>query len=170
MLRLAAQRTKDSLRQSLERRYGPTGVGFIESFGSCIALGLLLGISLPQLGIALVSAEIYSSLAQIAATLLVAYSIEMAAVVRDYGRGGNRDAQSEWDRDNNVGLLVGFGTCGLVGVLTAMVCGQHGTTSTFLELLGGIALGGTLMIGALIVVLPLFWRERTKRVAPEPAS
>lgn len=65
------------------------------------------------------SADLCSSLAQIGATLLIAYAVQMSWVLENSRKRGAT-------RENWVGFTCGIGLCSVVGIGLALILSDHG--------------------------------------------
>jgi uncharacterized membrane protein YfcA len=79
-------------------------------------------------------------LAQIGATLLIAYAVQMSWVLQVSRR---RDS----DRENWVGLATGIGVCALIGILMALALADHHESLNWLE---AFAFGWVVVSNALL--------------------
>jgi threonine/homoserine/homoserine lactone efflux protein len=100
-----------------------TAVGFVAGGAVAIAAALV-GYSASFT----LSDEALSDIAQIGATLLVAYAIETSWLVKESRARGSK-------RENWLGFVVGLGVCGVAGIAIAIaLVGRH--SSSFLAALG----------------------------------
>jgi hypothetical protein len=89
-----------------------------------------------------------STLAQLGATLLVAFVIETGSLIRGLGRRGRNP-------ETLVGLLSGLGSCGLFGVAVAWSLSQHSGALQPLEEIGfAWSIGSIGLLGGLVAVMP----------------
>jgi hypothetical protein len=131
-----------------------TGFAMMLTIGLCVAPGLA---RITDLGL---SRDTYEAIAQVAATLLVAFSVEMAVGVRsvDADRAGEKG-------EGAVGYLVGVALGGVSAIVAAFACaersgGELGFSFAW-EMLSGVAIGGTFMLGVLVAAFPWFWWGRS---------
>lgn len=103
-----------------------------------------------------------SDIAQIGATLLVAYAIEMSWVVKESRTRGS-------EREGWVGFVTGIGLCSAAGIVLAVAfVGKTGPTS-FLEALGGVWMLFSLgFLGLLVAMLPYLLYELARAVHIDP--
>ena len=137
----------------LLRRLSPMGRGFIEpiAVNSGLAFLLIFAIS----GLFSNPVQVVDSLAQVGATLLVAYAVQMSWVLENSRKRGA-------DRENWVGFATGVGVCALFGIGIALALGGH---SGSLSLLEHLALGWSVvsigLLGAWIAMQPWAMYEWT---------
>lgn len=107
------------------------------------------------------SDEALSDIAQIGATLLVAYAIEMSWVVKESKvRGGKRE--------NWVGFVTGIGLCGAFGIALAVGFVGYTGPSTFWGSLGAVwMLASVGFLGLLVATLPYLLYELTHAIKVE---
>jgi hypothetical protein len=72
------------------------------------------------------SADLLRNIAQIGATLLVAYGVEISWFLKESRRRGA-------DRENWVGVSCGLGTCGLLGIGLALGLTAHDGSFTLIQ-------------------------------------
>jgi uncharacterized membrane protein YfcA len=106
-------------------------------------------------------ARVCEPLAQIGATLLVAYAVQVAwAIQHSRDRGP--------DRENWVGITTGLGVCALIGVLAALCLSVHEEPLNLLEGLGFawvvMSIG---LLGLWIAIQPWVMYEWTHRFNTE---
>lgn len=109
------------------------------------------------------SAELFGQLAQIGATLLVAYSVAIVAAEQQLRTKGSRDVHEDW-----LGFSVGAGVCGLLGIILAIGLSAH-RDAGYANLLDDIGLwwcvSSIAVLGLMIAILPLasyLWRTSTR--------
>lgn len=94
------------------------------------------------------SSEALSDIAQIGATLLVAYAVEMAWFVKESRTRGRK-------RENWVGFVAGIGFSSALGIMSAVALVSHRGPSTFLEAVGLVwTLFSVGFLGILVALLP----------------
>jgi len=103
-------------------------------------------------------------LAQIDATLLVAYAVQMSWVLKaSRKRGANRE--------NWVGLTTGIGFCALLGIIVALALAGHDESFNWLEAFAfGWVVVATLLLGSWIAFQPwamYFWTHQFNTEYPE---
>lgn len=110
------------------------------------------------------SAALFGRLAQIGATLLVAYSVAIVAAERQLRAKGPKDAHEDW-----LGFAGGTGACGLLGIALALGMEAH-REAGHANLLDDIGLWWCVssigVLGLTIAILPLAsysWRTSTRR-------
>ena len=104
------------------------------------------------------SDEALSDIAQIGATLLVAYAIEMSWVVKESPTRGSR-------REGWVGFVTGIGLCSAAGIALALAfIGKTGSTG-LLGALGGVWMLFSLgFLGLLVAMLPYLLYELARTI------
>jgi hypothetical protein len=106
---------------------------------------------------------VLSSLAEIGATLLIAYVIEISWLVR-----ASRTRRLE-ERESRLGALTGVGYAGLLGIGASLALSERATAHhwTWLDGLGfGFAVGSLAMLGLMVVMQPMLtheWMDDDKR-------
>jgi hypothetical protein len=130
-----------------------------------VAVTVGLGLSLWPIGAAVAekpSAELLRYMAGIGATLLIAYAIEMSAVVRtEYVRSSMRE--------NWIGFIVGIGVGGLMAVAVALGLAERAEVNHRLwvdQALFAFATGGLLMLGLIVTLLPALHYEWLRPAPP----
>jgi hypothetical protein len=106
------------------RGLSPMRRGFMEA-----AAGIFFSAALAGYGINQIfsdPARIAEPLAQIGATLLVAYTVQTAWIIQTSRKRGA-------DRENWVGVATGLGSCALIGVLIALALSPHEEALGLLE-------------------------------------
>ncbi|MGN6587678.1 MAG: hypothetical protein ACTHKT_09445 [Solirubrobacterales bacterium] len=94
------------------------------------------------------SSEALSDIAQIGATLLVAYAIEMSWFVKESKTRGRR-------RENWVGFVAGIGFCSALGILSAIALVTPRDPSNFLAVAGIVwTIFSIGFLGFLVALLP----------------
>jgi drug/metabolite transporter (DMT)-like permease len=94
------------------------------------------------------SSEALSDIAQIGATLLVAYAVEMAWFVKESRTRGRK-------RENWVGFVAGIGFSSALGIMSAVALVSHEGSSNFLEAVGLVwTLFSVGLLGLLVALLP----------------
>jgi hypothetical protein len=137
------------------RRGFVTGLVVISLLGLCLCWGLAILAAEP-------SAELLRYMAAIGATLLIAYAIEMSAVVRaDYVRSPLRES---W-----IGFVVGLGVCGLAAIVVSLALGERSEAHDWLWVDQGafaFATGALFMLGVLVTLLPSLHYEWLRPAPP----
>lgn len=135
------------------------GAAFLVLAGS---LALLPIVDVLDLG---PSPELLRALAQVGATLLIAYAVEVSWLLKvSSGRNGHR---AGW-----VGYATGVGACGLLGLTLALVLSEADTSSLGLGsqfLLAWVAFSLALL-GLLVALLPLLvyeWAHAARTEYPD---
>lgn len=99
------------------------------------------------------SAELFGQLAQIGATLLVAYSVAIVAAERRLRTKSSKGTHEDW-----LGFSVGAGICGFLGIVLAVGLGAH-RDAGHANVLDDIGLwwcvSSVSVLGLMIAVLPL---------------
>jgi hypothetical protein len=106
--------------------------------------------------------ELLNGLAQVGATLLVAYAVETSWFVKvSHARGG--------DRENWVGFAAALGVSGVLGIGSALALSGHGDGSrSWIEEFGfGWSVSSLGLLGLLVGLLPLFLYEWSHSVRNE---
>jgi hypothetical protein len=99
--------------------------------------------------------QVAGSLAQIGATLLVAYAVQMSWVLENSRKRGA-------DRENWVGFATGVGVCALGGIGIALaLSGHHGSLNPFEQLGFAWALVSIGVLGGWIAIQPWAMYEWT---------
>jgi hypothetical protein len=106
------------------------------------------------------SATLCGNLAQIGATLLVAYALEMSWVLKISRRRSR-------GRENWVGVVSGFGLCALAGIGVALGLEDHAGFGTFAQLAFSWSAASIGFLGALIAVIPVLVHEWTHTLTVE---
>jgi hypothetical protein len=93
--------------------------------------------------------SLFGDLAQVGATLLVAYAVEVSWILKISIRRGRNEAH--W-----VGITTGLGVCGVIGVAFALVLSAHGVAALSFaeELIFGWTAASLGMLGFLVALLP----------------
>jgi hypothetical protein len=129
------------------------GRGFIEpiAVNSGLAFLLIFAIS----GLFSNPVQVVDSLAQVGATLLVAYAVQMSWVLENSRKRGA-------DRENWVGFATGVGVCALFGIGIALALGGHSGSLSLLEHLAfGWSVVSIGLLGAWIAMQPWAMYEWT---------
>jgi hypothetical protein len=144
-------------------RLAPLRRGAISTVASIIAMTALFTASFGALIDAAPSAELFGQLAQIGATLLVAYSVAIVAAERQLRTKSSKDEHEDW-----LGFSVGAGACGLLGIILAVGLSAH-RDAGHANLLDDIGLWWCVssigVLGLTIAILPLAsysWRTSTR--------
>lgn len=90
--------------------------GFVEAIAVISFVAVIAGFGINQLFSD--PARVSEALAQIGATLLVAYVVQTGWVIQTSRKRGT-------DRENWVGMTTGVGSCALVGILIALCLSPH---------------------------------------------
>jgi hypothetical protein len=142
------------------RGLSPLRRGFVETFAVC-AFGTLLAFPFLVLVGLRVPAETFDASAQIGATLLVAYAVEISWWLKSSQLRGAK-------RENWVGFSAGIGTCGLTGVGVAVLLSIGAPDLNWIETLGTTwSLLTIILLGGLVATLPLLIYEWTHRIQAE---
>jgi hypothetical protein len=134
--------------------------GFVTGLAVIALLGLALWLPLAVLA-ERVSAELLRYMAAIGATLLIAYAIEMSAVVRvDYVRTPIRE--------NWIGFIVGIGFCGLMAIILSLALGERAVKHWLWadQAAFAFAAGALFMLGLLVTLLPSLHYEWLRPGSP----
>ena len=115
--------------------------GLLEAFSVTFAISLLTLVALNQLFPD--PAQVCAALAQISATLLVAYAVQMSWVLQNSRKRGS-------DRENWVGVTAGLGVCTVIGIGVALALSSHHEAFNWLE---GFGFAWVVMSSALLA----FW-------------
>jgi hypothetical protein len=107
------------------------------------------------------SAGLCSSLAQVGATLLIAYAVEVAGFVKALRR---RDGEQEkW-----LGFVTGIGACGLAGIGVALTLGERTGDLTMVQEIGfSWAIGAIGMLGVVVTSIPYLMYDWTHSLQAE---
>lgn len=104
------------------------------------------------------SENLLTSIAQVGATLLVAFGIEISTFLRESRKRGG-------DRENWVGTAAGTGSSGLVGICLALALAGAGGPLTLLErFLFSFSILSIAMLGVVVALLPLAMHEWTHAI------
>ncbi len=106
------------------------------------------------------SATLCGNLAQIGATLLVAYALEMSWVLKI----SRRRSQG---RETWVGVVSGFGLCALAGIAVALGLEDHVGFGTFAQLAFSWSAASIGFLGVLIAIIPVLVHEWTQTLTVE---
>jgi hypothetical protein len=98
--------------------------GFLESVAAVFIVAAVAGSGINQLFSD--PAGVSEPLAQIGATLLVAYTVQTGWVIQTSRKRGA-------DRENWVGMAAGIGCCALIGILLALCLSPHEESLDLLE-------------------------------------
>lgn len=98
------------------RRLSPMSRGLLEAFNATLAFAFLACLGLNTLFSD--APGVSAALAQIDATLLVAYAVQMSWVLQNSRKRGK-------DRENWVGVTAGLGTCSVIGIGLALALSSH---------------------------------------------
>jgi hypothetical protein len=143
----------------------PRGRGYWEAGFLISGLAILIWAVFQMLSVD-PSPELLRSLAEIGATLLIAYVIEVSWLVR-----ASRARRLE-ERESRLGALTGVGYAGLLGIgvslaLSGQVAAHHWV---WLDGIGfGFAVGSLAMLGITVVMQPMLtheWMDDDKRAQP----
>lgn len=124
----------------------PMQRGFFESVAVIFFVAAIAGYGINQLFSD--PAKVSEPLAQIGATLLVAYTVQTSWVIQTSRKRGA-------DRENWVGMAAGIGSCALVGILIALCLSPHGESLDLLESFGfAWAVTSVLLLGLWTALQP----------------
>jgi putative flippase GtrA len=127
--------------------------GFLEAFAVTFGIALLTAVALNQLFSN--PAQASAALAQISATLLVAYAVQMSWVLQNSRKRGS-------DRENWVGITTGLGVCAVTGIGVAIALSSHHEPLNWLEGFGfAWAVSSSALLGFWIAVQPWAMYEWT---------
>ena len=128
-----------------------------------IAFGLFLSVGLSSIA-EQPSAELLRYMAAIGSTLLIAYAIEFASLLRD-------PRPRSWKREVAVGAVVGIAGCGLAGIVLSLALGERAEVhhwSALDELLFGLASCSLFFLAWAVVLLPLdAYEQSVERSDPD---
>ncbi len=135
--------------------------------GSITGLALIVGLGLVLWPITAAlaerpSAEFLRYMAGIGATLLIAYAIEMSAVVRG-------DHVRTPVRENSIGGIVGIGVSGLMAIAASLALAERAEVGHWLwadRAVFAFATGALLMLGLVVTLLPAFHYEWLRPAPP----
>jgi MFS family permease len=112
------------------------------------------------------SAGLLRGLAEIGATLLIAYVLETSWIVR-----ASRARPLE-EREDRLGALLGIGAGALVGICLALALAERAAVHHWIwldELCFGLVIGPLLMVAFTVVMQPLIiheWMDEDEQTAP----
>lgn len=128
------------------RRLSPFARGILDAVATTFSCSLLSFFGLYQLFPE--PDRTSAALAQIGATLLVAYAVQMSWVLKVSRIRGS-------DRENWVGITTGVGACALSGILVSLALAGHHEPYNWLEAFAfGWAVIGTALLGIWIAFQP----------------
>lgn len=136
----------------------PIERGLKYAIGVTVALVVLMDLLLFLTGLEPPSADLQQALAQIGATLLIAYVVETAWIVQV------TKAQPKGDKEERLGVTMGFGAVALVGITASLLLAGHAEAGyrNWLDEIGfGFVIGPLLMIGTIVVLQPMLTYEWT---------
>jgi hypothetical protein len=137
----------------LLRRLSPMGRGFLAAVSGTLAPSAGLFVFLVSYVEPEIEPSIFGDLAQVGATLLVSYAIEISWLLKESGARSAR-------RENWVGFVAGVGCSGLAGIASALVlAGHHGRLTWIEEMAVAWSFLSLLMLGFLVASLPLLIYE-----------
>lgn len=117
-------------------------------------------------GFAYPTPELMREMAEIGAALLIAYAVEVAWMAE------RLRSESDAERRDWLGAVVGIGLCGLLGVLTALLVAEHRAAGhrNYLDSFGlwwsALALGSLGVFVALYPVIVTRWAQPKGESAP----
>jgi hypothetical protein len=135
------------------RELSPLRKGVIEAIA---VIGLCAVVSFPFFwAYAAAPGETFGDIAQIGATLLVAYAVETSWWLKTSRKRGAR-------RENWVGFVVGIGLGGFLGIASAVALSAHDGSLNWIEAFGlAWSAVSLLLLGLLVATLPLLIYEWT---------
>jgi hypothetical protein len=98
------------------------------------------------------SADLLQTMAQIGATLLIAYAVEMSWLLKTSQKRGP-------NRENWIGFVVGLGGCALIGIVISLGLAERSAVNHWIwldEWVFSLAVGSLTMLGIVVVLLPDF--------------
>jgi len=134
--------------------------GFWLALGMTLILAAIFGLIVGANSIQ-PTRDVLQSLAQIGATLLVAYAVETSWAVKS---GGPLGADQQW-----MGVVMGIGAAGLGGIALALALSERLAAGHWIwidQLLFGWVAGSLTILGCLVVSLPDLtdsWARRIRR-------
>jgi uncharacterized membrane protein YfcA len=135
------------------RGFSPIRRGLLEAFTATLGFAFLACFGLNPLFSD--APGVSPALAQIDATLLVAYAVQMSWVVQNSRKRGK-------DRENWVGVTAGLGICSVVGIGLALAISSHPEPFNWLEELAfGWVLASSALMGFWIAAQPWAMYEWT---------
>lgn len=141
------------LKLPVLRGLSPMQRGLMEAFGVTLGISLLVLASVNQLFSD--PAQASAALAQIGATLLVAYAVQMSWVLQNSQKRGS-------GRENWVGITAGLGICAVMGIGVAIALSSHDEPLNWLESLGfAWVLASSALLGFWVAVQPWAMYEWT---------
>lgn len=128
------------------RHLSPMQRGLLEAFAATFGISLMSLLAVNRLFSD--PAQASAALAQISATLLVAYAVQMSWVVQNSRQRGS-------DRENWVGVTAGLGICAVLGIGMALALASHREPLNWLEGLGfAWVMSSSALLGFWIAIQP----------------
>jgi len=135
------------------RGLSPMQRGLLEAFAASLGISLLALAGLHQLFPD--PAQASEAFAQIGATLLVAYAVQMSWVLQNSRKRGS-------DRENWVGVTAGIGICAVTGIGVAVALSSHHEPLNWFESFGfAWVVASSAILGFWIAIQPWAMYEWT---------
>lgn len=135
----------------MKGRLAPAAVGAAVA-GALAVVFALCFVSLAAYGL---SHETYGALSQIGATLLVAFAVEIAGIIKDTRASADQSEIEEFA--GGFAALAGFGIAGVLLGLVAAELSRREAAPVLEALVGAVAIGSVVMLGIVVAIAPLAW-------------
>lgn len=148
------------LRLPVLRGLPAMGRGFLEGMVDVVILWMAC--ALITFFVPIPSIRLFSSSAEIGATLLIAFAVEVTWLIKASDRSGGR--REEW-----IGLVSSSGIAGLIGILVSLALVEHLNAghANWLDRLGfAWVFASLVLLGAAVAVQPVMtyaWRRGEER-------